>query len=54
MLKRIFLMFALTAGLLAQNARPQKSEAKTDGGTIALRGGKLLTAPTAVRPLARS
>jgi imidazolonepropionase-like amidohydrolase len=43
MLKRIFWMFALTAGLLAQNSGSQKSQAQGSGGTIALRGGTLLT-----------
>jgi len=43
MLKRIFVVLVLAAGVLAQNQGSSKTEAQAGGGTIALRGGKLLT-----------
>jgi imidazolonepropionase-like amidohydrolase len=43
MLRRISFVFVLVAGVLAQNAGPQKSDTQAGGGTIVLRGGKLLT-----------
>jgi imidazolonepropionase-like amidohydrolase len=43
MLKRIFVVLVLAAGVLAQNQGSSKTESPAGGGTIALRGGKLLT-----------
>jgi imidazolonepropionase-like amidohydrolase len=43
MLKRIFVVLVLAAGVLAQNTGSSKAEPQAGGGTIALRGGKLLT-----------
>jgi imidazolonepropionase-like amidohydrolase len=42
MLKRFLIAFVLVAAACAQSAKPAKPEAQA-GGTIALRGGKLLT-----------
>jgi imidazolonepropionase-like amidohydrolase len=43
MLKRVFVVLVLAAGVLAQNQGSSKTESPAGGGTIALRGGKLLT-----------
>ncbi|HLW53748.1 MAG TPA: amidohydrolase family protein [Candidatus Angelobacter sp.] len=45
MLKRIFIIVTLAAAAYAQGAKPAQSEARSEaaGGTIAIRGGKVLT-----------